>query len=46
MAEGRIVGRGTHHELLAHNPIYQQLYEIQFRLQKEGSASGLAEVAR
>jgi ABC-type multidrug transport system fused ATPase/permease subunit len=46
MAEGRIVGRGSHQELLATNPIYQQLYEIQFRLQREGSASALVEAAR
>ena len=30
MDDGKIVGQGTHDELLAHNPIYQQLYEIQF----------------
>jgi ABC-type multidrug transport system fused ATPase/permease subunit len=46
MAEGQIVGRGSHQELLATNPIYQQLYEIQFRLQREGSASALVEAAR
>lgn len=46
MAEGRIIARGTHHELLATNPVYQQLYEIQFRLQKEGTASGLVEAGR
>jgi ABC-type multidrug transport system fused ATPase/permease subunit len=45
MADGRIVGRGTHDELLATNPVYQQLYEIQFQLQREGKASELAEVA-
>lgn len=46
MVDGRIVARGSHHELLASNPIYQQLYEIQFQLQRHGSASPLAEVAR
>jgi ATP-binding cassette, subfamily B, bacterial MsbA len=45
MAEGRIIGRGTHGELLATNPTYQQLYEIQFQLQREGKASELLEVA-
>ena len=45
MAEGRIIGRGTHDELLATNPTYQQLYEIQFQLQREGKASELVEVA-
>jgi subfamily B ATP-binding cassette protein MsbA len=47
--EGQIVGRGTHQELLATNPIYQQLYEIQFQLQREGSvknARPMAEVSR
>ena len=47
--EGQIVGRGTHQELLATNPIYQQLYEIQFQLQREGTVSDvrpLAEVSR
>jgi subfamily B ATP-binding cassette protein MsbA len=46
MVEGRIVAHGSHRELLATNPIYQQLYEIQFQLQRQGSASPLAEVAR
>ncbi len=46
MVDGRIVARGSHRELLASNPIYQQLYEIQFQLQRHGSASPLAEVAR
>lgn len=39
LAEGRIVARGSHRELLAHNPIYQQLYEIQFQLQREGTVA-------
>ncbi len=39
MGEGRIVARGTHRELLAHNPLYQQLYEIQFQLQREGTVA-------
>lgn len=43
MEGGRIVAQGTHAELLAHNPIYQQLYEIQFSLQREGGASKLAD---
>jgi subfamily B ATP-binding cassette protein MsbA len=41
---GRIVARGTHHELLATNPTYQQLYEIQFQLQRDGAA--VAEAVR
>jgi subfamily B ATP-binding cassette protein MsbA len=45
MADGRIIARGTHDELLATNAVYQQLYEIQFQLQREGKASELAEVA-
>jgi subfamily B ATP-binding cassette protein MsbA len=45
MVDGRIVARGSHRELLATNPIYQQLYEIQFQLQRHGSVSSLAEVA-
>jgi len=49
VSEGQIVGRGTHRELLATNPIYQQLYEIQFQLQREGTvndARPMAEVSR
>jgi len=37
MDSGRIVASGSHAELLAHNSIYQQLYEIQFRLQRDGA---------
>lgn len=44
MVDGRIVARGTHRELLASNPTYQQLYEIQFQLQRKGTVSRLAEV--
>jgi subfamily B ATP-binding cassette protein MsbA len=43
MANGRVVARGTHAELLATNFTYQQLYEIQFQLQREGTASPLVE---
>ncbi|HLZ10236.1 MAG TPA: ABC transporter ATP-binding protein, partial [Chloroflexota bacterium] len=43
MADGRVVARGTHAELLATNFTYQQLYEIQFQLQREGTATPLAE---
>lgn len=46
MADGRIIARGSHRELLATNPVYQQLYEIQFRLQRDGTASELVEAAR
>ncbi len=46
MADGQILARGSHQELLATNPTYQQLYEIQFRLQREGSAGPVVEVAR
>jgi subfamily B ATP-binding cassette protein MsbA len=43
MADGRVVARGTHAELLATNFTYQQLYEIQFQLQREGTTTPLAE---
>ncbi|HVC35054.1 MAG TPA: ABC transporter ATP-binding protein [Chloroflexota bacterium] len=45
MVDGRIVASGSHRELLAGNPIYQELYEIQFQLQRHGSAETVAEVA-
>src|SRR5579875_260953 len=45
MVDGQIVARGTHQELLATNPIYQQLYEIQFQLQRDGTTRGLIGVA-
>jgi ATP-binding cassette subfamily B protein len=31
--EGRIVGMGTHQELLASCPIYKEIYEMQVRAQ-------------
>jgi len=31
--EGRVVGVGKHEELLTSNPIYQRLYELQFKIQ-------------
>jgi ABC-type multidrug transport system fused ATPase/permease subunit len=45
MADGKIIARGTHQELLASNVAYQQLYEIQFQLQREGTASAMVEAA-
>jgi subfamily B ATP-binding cassette protein MsbA len=45
MVDGQMVARGTHQELLATNPIYQQLYEIQFQLQRDGTTRGLIGVA-
>lgn len=46
MADGRIIARGSHRELLASNPVYQQLYEIQFQLQRQGTVGSLVEVGR
>ncbi|HEU5315412.1 MAG TPA: ABC transporter ATP-binding protein [Chloroflexota bacterium] len=40
MEKGQISARGTHAELLHSSPLYQHLYEIQFALQKEGTAEG------
>lgn len=38
--QGRIAGRGAHEELLAGNPLYQKLYQLQFfGEQQEGSQS-------
>jgi ATP-binding cassette, subfamily B, bacterial len=36
MDRGRIVERGTHDELLAQEGLYAQLYDTQFRAQREG----------
>jgi ABC-type multidrug transport system fused ATPase/permease subunit len=41
LEDGQIVGRGTHEELLRTNERYQHLYDIQFRLQRDGVASTL-----
>ena len=35
MDEGRIVGRGTHEELLENCEVYQEIYYSQFRKEKE-----------
>lgn len=44
---GQIVERGTHHELLAHNGLYAQLYHQQFKAETERlaalQAAGLAD---
>ena len=36
--EGEIVERGTHSELLAHNGLYRQIYDLQLRDQEEFAA--------
>src|SRR5688572_6335255 len=41
MEKGQITGRGTHAELLHTSPLYQHLYEIQFALQKDGTAEAI-----
>ena len=41
MEKGQITARGTHAELLHSSPLYQHLYEIQFALQKDGSAESI-----
>ena len=38
MEKGQITARGTHNELLHTSPLYQHLNEIQFSLQKDGTA--------
>ena len=35
---GRVTARGAHAELLRTSPLYRHLYEIQFELQREGTA--------
>ncbi|MBI4187799.1 MAG: ATP-binding cassette domain-containing protein, partial [Chloroflexi bacterium] len=35
LKNGRIVGQGTHHELLASNEFYQQLFRLQFQHQED-----------
>lgn len=39
MDRGRIVGQGTHEELLAGNPTYQRLYNLQFESHNAGPSS-------
>jgi ABC-type multidrug transport system fused ATPase/permease subunit len=29
--DGKIIGVGTHHELVRNNPVYQKLYNLQFK---------------
>jgi hypothetical protein len=41
MEKGEITARGTHAELLHSSPLYQHLNEIQFALQKDGSAEAI-----
>jgi ATP-binding cassette subfamily B protein len=36
--DGEIVERGTHGELLAHNGLYRQIYDLQLRDQEEFAA--------
>ncbi len=40
LQDGQIIARGTHQELLRTCPLYQYLYEVQFRLQRDGAVSG------
>jgi ABC-type multidrug transport system fused ATPase/permease subunit len=44
LSGGRVVDRGTHHELLRRSGVYQHLYEIQFQAQAQAERE-LAEVA-
>jgi len=37
--EGRIVGRGTHDELLASNSLYQKLYRLQYFENQQGASA-------
>ncbi len=39
LERGRVTARGAHAELLRTSPLYRHLYEIQFELQREGTAS-------
>jgi len=39
---GQIIERGTHAELLAANGLYMELYETQFRAQREDVESDIA----
>ena len=41
--EGRIVERGTHNELLAHNGPYSKLYDLQLREQEDFEVRQFAE---
>jgi subfamily B ATP-binding cassette protein MsbA len=38
MDKGRIVARGSHEQLLAHSPLYAELYKMQFSARPEASA--------
>ena len=40
--EGKIVERGSHEELLAHDGFYRRIYDVQLRPQEEDSAVGRA----
>ena len=35
MDKGRIIQRGTHRELLAHDGVYRQIYDLQSRIDEE-----------
>jgi ATP-binding cassette subfamily B multidrug efflux pump len=35
LEQGRIVGRGTHEELLENNPIYREIHDVQFKDQEK-----------
>ncbi len=42
--EGRVIERGTHTSLLAHNGLYTRLYDLQLREQEEFEARALGEL--
>jgi ATP-binding cassette, subfamily B, multidrug efflux pump len=40
--KGRIVEQGHHHELLEARGVYHRLYQLQYRMQEEGSGTAAA----
>jgi ABC-type multidrug transport system fused ATPase/permease subunit len=39
LEEGRIAGRGSHDQLLAENPLFQKLYNLQYFADQQGGVS-------